>query len=152
MANPWPQSSASRSPALDVSETERAYTVKLEIPGAAKEDVKVSVEGRQVTVQASTQRSEEKKDGERIVYRERATMGSRGGGKPFYASPVLIGDKLVCVSRRDGAFVLAAKPKYELLSTNEFANDTTHFNATPAVSGDLLILRSNKAVYCVGLK
>lgn len=64
---------ASRSPALDVSETERAYTVKLEVPGVTKEDVKVSVEGRQVSVQASTQRSEEKKDGERIVYRERAT-------------------------------------------------------------------------------
>lgn len=86
------------------------------------------------------------------VYRERTTMGSRGGGKPFYASPVLIGDKLVCVSRRNGAFILAAKPKYELLATNEFASDTTHFNGTPAVSGDLLILRSNKAVYCVGAR
>ncbi len=64
---------ASRSPALDVAETERAYTVKLEVPGVSKEDVKVSVEGRQVTVQASAQRTEEKKDGERIVYRERST-------------------------------------------------------------------------------
>lgn len=70
---------ASRSPALDVAETERAYTVKLDMPGVAKDDVKVSVEGRQVTVQAqstSPQRSEEKKDaadGERVVYRERAS-------------------------------------------------------------------------------
>lgn len=86
------------------------------------------------------------------VYRERVTMGSRGGGKPFYASPVLVGDKLVCVSRRNGAFVLAAKPKYELLATNEFTQDQTHFHGTPAVSGDRLILRSNKAVYCVGTK
>lgn len=84
------------------------------------------------------------------VYRERAIMGSRGGGKPFYASPVLIGDKLICVSRRNGAFVLAAQPRYELLATNIFAQDDSHFNATPAVSGDRLILRSNKAVYCVG--
>ncbi len=30
---------ASRSPALDVAETERAYTVKLEVPGVSKEDV-----------------------------------------------------------------------------------------------------------------
>jgi len=67
------ESVASRSPALDVVETERAYTVKLEVPGVTKDDVKVSVEGRQVTVQASTQRSDEKKDGERLVYRERAT-------------------------------------------------------------------------------
>jgi len=56
-----------------VVETERAYNVKLEVPGVTKDDVKVSVEGRQVTVQASTQRSDEKKDGERLVYRERAT-------------------------------------------------------------------------------
>lgn len=63
---------AARSPALDVAETERAYTVKLDMPGVAKEDVKVSVEGKQITVQAQTQRSDEKKDGERIVYRERS--------------------------------------------------------------------------------
>jgi HSP20 family protein len=63
---------AARSPALDVAETDRGYTVKLEVPGVAKEDVKVSIEGRQISVQAQTQRSEEKKDGERVVYRERS--------------------------------------------------------------------------------
>jgi HSP20 family protein len=63
---------ASRSPALDVAESDRAYTVKLEVPGVAKEDVKVSIEGRQVTVQAQSQRQEERKDGERVVYRERS--------------------------------------------------------------------------------
>jgi HSP20 family protein len=67
-----PEGVASRSPALDVAESERTYTVKLEMPGVAKEDVKVSVEGRQITVQASTQRSDEKKDGERVLYRERS--------------------------------------------------------------------------------
>ncbi len=67
-----PEGVASRSPALDVAETEGAYTVKLEVPGVTKEDVKVSVEGRQVTVQAQSQQTDEKKDGERIVYRERS--------------------------------------------------------------------------------
>ena len=66
------ESPSLRSPALDVAETERAYSVKLDMPGVAKEDVKVSVEGRQVTVQAHSQRAEEKKEGERLVYRERA--------------------------------------------------------------------------------
>jgi outer membrane protein assembly factor BamB len=86
------------------------------------------------------------------VYRERVIMGSRGGGKPFYASPVLVGDKLICVSRRNGTFILAAKPKYELLATNEFSLDDSHFHGTPAISGDRLFLRSNKALYCVGTK
>jgi HSP20 family protein len=69
---PASEAVAARSPALDVAENERVYTVKLEVPGVAKEDVKVSIEGRQVTVQAQTQHSEEKKEGERVVYRERS--------------------------------------------------------------------------------
>jgi HSP20 family protein len=64
---------ASRSPALDVAETDRDYTVKLEMPGVTKDDIRVSVEGRQVTVQAESQRNEEKKEGERVVYRERSS-------------------------------------------------------------------------------
>ena len=63
---------AQRSPALDVAETERAYTVKLEMPGVSKDDIKVSVEGRAVTVQAESQKVDEKKEGERVVYRERS--------------------------------------------------------------------------------
>ena len=63
-----------RRPALDVAETERAYTVKLDMPGVAKEDVKVAVEGRQVKVQAQTAAPLQQGDetGERVVYRERA--------------------------------------------------------------------------------
>lgn len=68
-----PEGVASRSPALDVAETEQVYTVKLEMPGVAKDDIKVSVEGRQVTVQAESQRVEERKEGERVIYRERST-------------------------------------------------------------------------------
>lgn len=91
------------------------------------------------------------------VYRERVIessggSGRRGGGKPFYASPVLIGDKLVCVSRKNGAYIIAAKPKYELLGHNVLSLDNSQFNGTPAVSGDQLFLRSEKAVYCIGMK
>ncbi len=86
------------------------------------------------------------------VYRERVLMGARGGGKPFYASPVLIGDKLYCVSRRNGTFVIAAKPQFEQVAHNELSLDTSQFNATPAVSDDRLFLRSEKAVYCIGTK
>ena len=59
-------------PALDVAETERAYTVRLDLPGVAKEDVKIAIEGRRVTVEASTAQSSEKKDGERVLYAERS--------------------------------------------------------------------------------
>jgi len=63
---------SARSPALDVAETDTGYAVTLDVPGVAKQDVKITIEGRRVTVQAKSERSDEKKDGDRIVYRERA--------------------------------------------------------------------------------
>lgn len=56
---------------MDVSETDQAYTVKAEIPGVKKEDVKVVVEANQVTITARTQHEKEEKEGETIVRRER---------------------------------------------------------------------------------
>jgi outer membrane protein assembly factor BamB len=73
-----------------------------------------------------------------------------GGGKPFYASPIVIGDKIVDVSRKQGTFIYPAKPQFEKPTVNVIADDTTDFNATPAVSDGCLFLRSNKALYCVG--
>ena len=61
-----------RAPALDVAESDKSYTIKLDMPGVAKEDVKVTVEGRRVTVQAETGEKEEKKQGDRVVYSERS--------------------------------------------------------------------------------
>jgi len=84
------------------------------------------------------------------VYRERLIRrAGRGGGKPFYASAVLTGDKLICVSRRGGSFVLAAKPQFEQLAHNEFASDDSDFNASPAISDGQLFLRSNHYLCCV---
>jgi HSP20 family protein len=65
------EATGSRSPALDVTESEQAYTVHLDMPGVAKGDVKIAIDGRRVNVQAHSQHRDEKKDGERLVYRER---------------------------------------------------------------------------------
>jgi HSP20 family protein len=86
---------AARTPALDVAESERAYTVKLDMPGVAKEDVKVSIEGKQVTVQAEGQRNDERKEGDRIVYRERAvTRYVRSFSLPLEVDQAEAGAKL----------------------------------------------------------
>ena len=71
-SRPSSEPAASRHPALDVAETERSYVVQIDMPGVAKDDVKVSVQGRRVTVQAEAAGVEEKPAGERLVYRERA--------------------------------------------------------------------------------
>ena len=60
-------------PTLDVTETEAGYKVAIDLPGVAKEDVKITIEGRQVSVSAATQRDDVRKEGERVLYRERST-------------------------------------------------------------------------------
>ena len=61
-----------RSPALDVIESEAAYTVKLDMPGVTKDAVKVNIDGRRVSVDAEQRKEDDKKDGERLIYRERS--------------------------------------------------------------------------------
>jgi HSP20 family protein len=66
------QAALPRSPALDVAESDQAYTVTLDLPGLAKGDVKVSIEGRRVQIQAQSGKSDERKEGDRVLVRERA--------------------------------------------------------------------------------
>jgi HSP20 family protein len=71
-----------RTPAMDVLESDSAYTVVLDVPGASREQLKVSVEGRRVTlsmavaeVAAQAQADTPAADAsprERVLYRERA--------------------------------------------------------------------------------
>ena len=71
------------------------------------------------------------------------------GGKPVYASAVLAGSHLYAVTRRKGTFVLNAGPQMAVIAQNSFAGDDSEFNATPAIGGNQLFLRSNKFLYCV---
>lgn len=91
------------------------------------------------------------KSGE-TIYKERlpGSGGGGRGGKPFYASVVLAGDKLYSVSRKTGTIVLAAKPEFEQLAHNRLESDETDFNGSPAVSEGEMFLRSNGFLYCIG--
>jgi HSP20 family protein len=56
---------------IDLSETDKDYTVKAEIPGVKKDDIDVRIDGNQVTISAEIkQDKEEKKDG-RVLRSER---------------------------------------------------------------------------------
>jgi outer membrane protein assembly factor BamB len=68
----------------------------------------------------------------------------------IYVSAVIGDGKLFYVSREKGTYVLAAKPKYELLAHNVIASDPSIFNATPAIVQGRLLLRSDRYLYCVG--
>lgn len=56
---------------LDVAEDDKTYTVKAEIPGVAKEDIKVSVEGNQVSISAEVKKQKEEKEGQKVIRSER---------------------------------------------------------------------------------
>jgi HSP20 family protein len=55
---------------VDVAEKNGAYVVKGELPGVKKEDIHVSVDGAQVTLEAEV-RQEKSTDNERVLHTER---------------------------------------------------------------------------------
>ena len=87
-------------------------------------------------------------DNGELVYRERV-KGLSSGGRPVYASPVLAGDRIYVVTRYDGTLVLPAKPNYEVLAQNRFADDDSDASGTPAICGNELFLRTGKYLYCI---
>jgi HSP20 family protein len=56
---------------MDVSEDDKVYRVKAEIPGVKKEDVKVSIDGNQVSISAEVKKEKEEKKGEKVIRSER---------------------------------------------------------------------------------
>jgi HSP20 family protein len=56
---------------LDVTEDDKAYCVKAELPGVKREDIQVDVKGDQVSISAEVKREKEEKKGETVVHSER---------------------------------------------------------------------------------
>ena len=75
---PADDSAPVRRPAIDVSESDRGYVVTLDVPGVTREDVKVSIDGRRVSIVAeapaaeATAAAEAPKSADRVILRERA--------------------------------------------------------------------------------
>lgn len=55
---------------LDVAEDEKAYTVKADLPGVTKDDIKVSIDGNRVAISAEVKKEKEEK-GKNMVRSER---------------------------------------------------------------------------------
>ncbi|QGJ69108.1 Pyrrolo-quinoline quinone [Planctomycetales bacterium 10988] len=82
------------------------------------------------------------------VFRERLPLQGSGGGRAMYGSVIRVKDNIIATTRRSGTYIFKAEPKFEIVAQNRF-DDDTDFNATPAIAGDQLFLRSNKALYCI---
>lgn len=76
-----------------------------------------------------------------VAFKERVLRGSTWG------SFVRVGDKLYLMGQSGATAVLVARAdKLEVLATNELGEET---NATPAIAGDEIFLRTHQALYCV---
>lgn len=69
-------------------------------------------------------------------------------GRAFTASPWTDGERLFCVNEDAVTFVIQPGPKFEVLSTNELAEDDMCM-ASPVVVGDRLLIRTAPRVYCL---
>jgi len=81
-----------------------------------------------------------------VVYAER--LDPNPG--QIYSSPVLAGGKIYYTGRGGQTVVVSAEPAFKILSTAKLENGRGVFNATPAIDGNRLLIRSNKFLYCIG--
>ena len=56
---------------MDVSEKENAYIVHADMPGLKKEDIKIEIDGNEVSISAETKNEKDLKDGDRVLRSER---------------------------------------------------------------------------------
>ncbi|OGS99940.1 MAG: stress protein [Gallionellales bacterium RIFCSPLOWO2_12_FULL_59_22] len=61
---------------IDLTESDKEYTVKAEIPGVAKEDINVEVEGNRVCISAETKQEKTETKDEKVICSERSIGSS----------------------------------------------------------------------------
>ena len=73
MVRPLFQGATAAAPQLklEVSENDKAYTIKAEIPGVKKEDIRISVDGNLVSISAEIKKESEQKEGQKLIHSER---------------------------------------------------------------------------------
>jgi HSP20 family protein len=65
------ESNGIAGPRMDVIETDKSFNLEAEMPGVRKEDVKIAIDNRRITIEAEVKRESEQKDGENVVHAER---------------------------------------------------------------------------------
>ncbi len=69
-------------------------------------------------------------------------------GEHFTTSPWACNGEVFCQNEDGLTFVVTAGDEFEILRTNQLAEDEM-FMATPAMAGDRLLIRSSAALYCI---
>ena len=92
---------------VDLDEDENAYTVRAEIPGARKEDLRVSVEPTQVSLGAEIRQETQPGAGQRTLYRER----SYGAASRSFTLPGEVDPQGASAQYLDGVLTLVLPKK-----------------------------------------
>jgi HSP20 family protein len=97
---------------IDVSENDKGYEVRAEIPGAKKEDIRVTIDGNYVAISAEVRREKEeekKAKGERTLVKE-LFFGSASRG---FSLPFEVDEKVSFAKYEDGVLKLSLLKKQE---------------------------------------
>lgn len=65
------RSNGDKVAAIDVHETESAYTVNVDLPGVKKEDIKISLDNGVLTVKGETRQEEKEEKNGKLIRQER---------------------------------------------------------------------------------
>lgn len=96
------------APRVDISETDKNFQIKVEVPGIKRDDVKISVEDNTLTIKG--ERKEEKQEEGRKFHRMECYYGSF---ERQFALPPNINQEKIDASFKDGVLVLDL-PKKEV--------------------------------------
>lgn len=101
---------------IDVTENEKDYQVRAQIPGAKKDDIRVTVDGNFVSISAEVKKEKEEKSGGRVLVKE-TYFGSASRG---FSLPNEIDDKAVVAKLEDGVLKLTL-PKRDSAAARSIA-------------------------------
>ncbi|MGZ3253179.1 MAG: Hsp20/alpha crystallin family protein [Burkholderiaceae bacterium] len=120
---PSMRSAAALEPAnrirMDISETDKAYEIKADIPGAKKEDIKVAVDRNQVTISAEVKEEKEEgqKSGSGMVRHERYS----GQMYRSFVLPQQVDDAGAAAKYENGVLQLSLPKKSERRGAKQLA-------------------------------
>jgi HSP20 family protein len=100
------------SPRINLTESAGDYVVEAELPGVAKENIKISVDGNVVTLEAEVKRGTERKEGETVLLAERSVEKFTRS----FTLPSEVDDERSIAKLDNGVLTLTLPKKAELQS------------------------------------
>jgi HSP20 family protein len=92
---------------IDVSEDDKSFIVKADIPGVKKEDIQIDIDDDQISLRAEVKQEKEEKKDEKLVYSER----SYGMVSRSFTLPVDVDAKAAKAEYKDGVLNLTLPKK-----------------------------------------